>query len=270
MSIIRGFAYVLHETGARTDDGYWFELAGTQAKVAEDFLTQTYIQSRKLEGVPTYKFEGANVYSTRAKPVKAHLSLSCHVHMLGGLVCSRSRKTFDKKIKLVVWPRAPSFGDLVWQKRPLNLARLMPQGTDTPGDEADAVLNHKERDNIRKAMAENEVIEGWFNPDLVEGRFRPEESFYKDTSGNDSDKETSRYEISGISALHRKSLEEELAKPMNDSSADVILEYEVLLDDKKNKSQGDKPDESTNLNIPDQFDTTMEDGEEGENMGGHA
>ena len=57
MSIIRGYAYVPHEHGARTDDRYWFELDGTQAKVAKDFRTQTYIQNRKLERVPTYKLD---------------------------------------------------------------------------------------------------------------------------------------------------------------------------------------------------------------------
>ena len=120
MSIVRGYAYVPHEPGSRTDDGYWMELAGTQAKIAKDFLTQTYIQSRKLARVPTYKLDSANVYSAKkAKPVKAHLFLSCHVHMLGGLVCSRSAKSFDKEIRLVVWP-----------KRPMRLVRFMPQGTE--------------------------------------------------------------------------------------------------------------------------------------------
>ena len=70
MSIIRGYAYVPHEPETGTEDGYWFELTGTQAKVAKDFRTQTYIHNRKLEKVPTYKLDNANVYSTKkAKPV---------------------------------------------------------------------------------------------------------------------------------------------------------------------------------------------------------
>ena len=82
MSIVRGYAYVPHEPGSRTDDGYWMELAGTQAKVVKDFLNQSYIQSRKLARVPTYKLDRASVYSARnAKPVKAHLFLLSLIHI---------------------------------------------------------------------------------------------------------------------------------------------------------------------------------------------
>ena len=109
-------------------------------------------------------------------------------------------------------------------------------------DEAEDVLNQKELDNIRKALAETEVIEGWFDPDLIEGRFRSEESFYRDTAGNDSGEETSPYEISGTSALQKESLEEEMGKPMDDSSSDVVVEYEILLGDEKKEPQGVKPE----------------------------
>ena len=77
----------------------------------------------------------------------------------------------------------------------------------------------------------DEVIEGWFDPDQVEGQ--REESFYGDTSGNDSGKDTSRCDISGISAFQRESLEEEPeTDPMDEST-----EVEVFLADKMNESQ---------------------------------
>ena len=53
----------------------------------------------------------------------------------------------------------------------------MDEMSNSSDDEASAVLTQEELDNIRKVLAENEVIEGWFDPDLVEGRFRPEMSF---------------------------------------------------------------------------------------------
>ena len=70
----------------------------------------------------------------------------------------------------------------------------------------------EELDNIRKALAETEVIEGWFDPDLVECRFRPKDAFYSATARDDNSNETSRYETSGNPALQKESLEEELGK----------------------------------------------------------
>lgn len=159
MSIVRGYAYVPHEPGARTDDGYWMELAGTQAKVVKDFLNQSYIQSRKLARVPTYKLDRASVYSARkAKPVKAHLFLSCHVNVLGALLCSHSNKRFDKRIRLVVWPN-----------KPMRLVRFMPQGTEI-------MKQFPPHDNDEHYELEINLIDFSFHEELIFGEELQESS----------------------------------------------------------------------------------------------
>ena len=77
-----------------------------------------------------------------------------------------------------------------------------------------------------------EEPESWL--DLIEGGFRAQESFY--SAGNEGNKEDSRLEIRGISALQRKPLEE---KSVSDSTADVVIESEILLDEKVRSEDAD-------------------------------
>ena len=82
-----------------------------------------------------------------------------------------------------------------------NKDNKMDEMSDSSDDETD-VVRQKELEYVRKAMTlkEEDWIEGWVDLDLIEGRYKPEDSFFlKDTSEDDDGEEASRQEFDGIS-----------------------------------------------------------------------
>ena len=114
---------LLYRGSAKTKDPqtyecYWVEIAGSQARILYAFLHQDHIANHKLAKVPCYKINASSVdWANKGQAVKANVFLSCKIHKLGRLSCSKSQDRFDKKITLCPYPN-----------KLMTIKRFLPQG----------------------------------------------------------------------------------------------------------------------------------------------
>ena len=133
-------------------------------------------------------------------------------------------------------------------KKTDNKDNKMTEMSDSSDDETD-VVRQKELKYIRKALTlkEEDCVEGWIDLDLIEGRYRPEDSFFKDTSGNYGGEEASRQEIADISG----SLEVSWANESSNAEPESWLnrsEGGFRAQGRPMESSGEEPDSWLDLN----------------------
>ena len=115
--LIRGIGY--HPDPDKSI-GFVMELAGSQAQIVYDFKRQTFIHSRKLAKVPTFKVDSATLlFATTGQAIRANLFLNCIEDDLGIMICSKTDRTFDKQFLLSCY-----------LNKKMRVDRFLPHGTE--------------------------------------------------------------------------------------------------------------------------------------------